>query len=128
MAEENIKMTMFCARCLSSVPFSRGLDESHIEKHVHSGYYGFLDYAAAYWWSHAKRIINNPEQMSRQNLPVLRSVSEFLKSSGYVHRLTREDRGDNESDGLRKAITDLPEDGMEEISKLHCCSKKSYAA
>lgn len=49
-------MALFCTQYLSSAPFSSGVAKSDIQTHCLTGYYGFLDYAAANWWKHVKRL------------------------------------------------------------------------
>ncbi|KAI1196743.1 hypothetical protein F5X97DRAFT_202231 [Nemania serpens] len=59
---EEINMALFCARYLTSLPFTLGLGNNEISKHAITGYYGFQDYAAAFWWKHAYRVINTAQK------------------------------------------------------------------
>ncbi len=50
------EMALFCAQYLCSTPFNPDTDMSAVKTHCMTGYYGFLDYAAANWWKHARRV------------------------------------------------------------------------
>lgn len=48
-------MALFCCRYLSSRPFTTGKSQS-ISADIHSGYFGFLDYAAAHYIVHIREV------------------------------------------------------------------------
>ncbi|RKL39869.1 hypothetical protein BFJ72_g6598 [Fusarium proliferatum] len=54
LLQEHIDMALFCCRYLSSRPFTTGKSQD-ISAHIHSGYYGFLDYAAAHYAVHIQK-------------------------------------------------------------------------
>ncbi|OCL02208.1 hypothetical protein AOQ84DRAFT_349486, partial [Glonium stellatum] len=56
--EEHVKMAVFCSRYLTSSPFGHFLGGRSIQKFALSGYYGFQDYAAAFWFSHVGYVLN----------------------------------------------------------------------
>lgn len=49
-------MALFCAQYISSAPFNPDKSDADVRKHCVTGYYGFLDYAVAYWWKHFTRL------------------------------------------------------------------------
>ncbi|KNB19315.1 hypothetical protein FOXG_22522 [Fusarium oxysporum f. sp. lycopersici 4287] len=55
LVEEHINMDLFCCRYLSSRPFTTGKSQS-ISADIHSGYFGFLDYAAAHYIVHIREV------------------------------------------------------------------------
>jgi hypothetical protein len=48
-------MALFCCRYLSSRPFTESKSQN-ISDHIHSGYFGFLDYAAAHYTHHIHEV------------------------------------------------------------------------
>ncbi|KAG4273469.1 hypothetical protein FPRO04_09592 [Fusarium proliferatum] len=54
LLQEHIDMALFCCRYLSTRPFTTGKSQ-YISAHIHSGYYGFLDYAAAHYDFHIQK-------------------------------------------------------------------------
>lgn len=103
---ENADMAMFCAQYLSSKPFSPELDELEIREYVCSGYYGFLDYAMANWWKHAKRMAGDCN--TSPNLRAFQSISEFLKSLEGSSTAIDGDPTTEDTKTLQQRITDLP--------------------
>lgn len=49
-------MALFCAQYLCSRPFHPDTSKPDVKTHCMAGYYGFLDYAAAYWWKHGRLV------------------------------------------------------------------------
>ncbi|RYP51599.1 hypothetical protein DL768_003106 [Monosporascus sp. mg162] len=56
--EEHTEMAVFCCRYLTSGPFKLGVQERSIRDFALSGYYGFQDYAGAYWHHHVDSVLN----------------------------------------------------------------------
>ncbi|RYP71615.1 hypothetical protein DL769_004655 [Monosporascus sp. CRB-8-3] len=76
-------MALFCARYLTSLPFTLGLSGSEIRKHAISGYYGFQDYAAAFWWKHAHQVINTATDIDTDLYnKMLYAVARAMKAYG----------------------------------------------
>ncbi|RTE70730.1 hypothetical protein BHE90_014874 [Fusarium euwallaceae] len=85
IARENATMALFCARYLTSLPFTLGLNGAEIEKHGRMGYYAFQDYAAAFWWKHAFRMINTATDVDKDHYnrtlqAVARAMKEYSSS------------------------------------------------
>ncbi|KAF5620266.1 heterokaryon incompatibility protein het-E-1 [Fusarium sp. NRRL 52700] len=55
LLEEHIDMALFCCRYLSSRPFTTGKHQN-ISADIQSGYFGFLDYAAAHYAVHIQEV------------------------------------------------------------------------
>ncbi|KAF5691974.1 heterokaryon incompatibility protein het-E-1 [Fusarium circinatum] len=54
LSQEHIDMALFCCRYLSSRPFTTSRSQN-ISADIHSGYFGFLDYAAANYAIHIQK-------------------------------------------------------------------------
>ncbi|KAK4214473.1 hypothetical protein QBC37DRAFT_387130 [Rhypophila decipiens] len=52
----NLEMARFCAQYMYSSPFDPDIENTVVKTHCMTGYYGFMDYAAANWWKHARRL------------------------------------------------------------------------
>ena len=101
-------MAMFCAQYLSSKPFSPELKKENISEYVRSGYYGFLDYASANWWKHAKRMDRGRD--TSQNVQALQSIFMFLESLGGSSTVTERGSSPEDIEALQQRITDLPDE------------------
>ncbi|KAF5265987.1 hypothetical protein FOXYS1_3183 [Fusarium oxysporum] len=55
LLQEHIDMALFCCRYLSSRPFIIGKSQN-ISADIHSGYFGFLDYAATHYAVHIQEV------------------------------------------------------------------------
>ncbi|EWZ30168.1 hypothetical protein FOZG_16337 [Fusarium oxysporum Fo47] len=55
LLQEHIDMALFCCRYLSSRPFIIGKSQN-INADIHSGYFGFLDYAATHYAVHIQEV------------------------------------------------------------------------
>ncbi|KAK4205537.1 hypothetical protein QBC40DRAFT_36628 [Triangularia verruculosa] len=56
-ASLNASMALFCAQYLNSDPFKLHDNESGMKEYCQTGFYSFVDYAAAYWWKHASALV-----------------------------------------------------------------------
>jgi len=103
-------MALFCARYLTSVPFAIGLSESEIKKHAITGYYGFQDYAAAFWWKHAHRVTDTTTDID-SNLynstaqAVARVMEAYSNSSNSLS-----ESGGYPTDAMQYRFKELAED------------------
>ncbi|KAK4146369.1 uncharacterized protein C8A04DRAFT_9869 [Dichotomopilus funicola] len=55
LADLHADLAIFCAQYLSSAPFNPDMGKPAVTVYCRTGYYGFLDYAAANWWKHARQ-------------------------------------------------------------------------
>ncbi|KAI5461405.1 hypothetical protein BGZ63DRAFT_508560, partial [Mariannaea sp. PMI_226] len=110
---ENANMTLFCARYITSLPFTLGLSGSEIEKHAVTGYYGFQDYAAAFWWKHAYRMIGtsidiNTDLYNRTLQAVARAMELYGDFKNSLH-----EPHDCPSHAVQRQLKELGEDARE---------------
>lgn len=81
-------MALFCARYLTTLPFSLGLSWDQTEEHAKMGYYLFQDYAAAFWWKHAYRMISTPTDIDTAHYnttlqAIARAMEEYSSSDDH---------------------------------------------
>jgi len=74
-------MALFCAQYLRSSPFTPDTCKSAVKTHCMTGYYGFLDYAAANWWKHARRFEGSGDNIT------LRVIAKLADSLNPQHKL-----------------------------------------
>ncbi|KAI0536611.1 hypothetical protein GGR58DRAFT_381624 [Xylaria digitata] len=113
ISRENINMALFCARYLTSLPFTLGLSSSEISKHAITGYYGFQDYAAAFWWKHAHRVINTATDIDTDLYKkTLYAVARAMEAYGNPNNSLPEP-GQCPTDVVRHRLQELAEDAHE---------------
>ncbi|CEF76018.1 hypothetical protein FGSG_10569 [Fusarium graminearum PH-1] len=54
---ENAQMALFCTEYMLSRPLTPGLSKHDIHNYANKGYYGFHDYAVAFWWKHVQQVL-----------------------------------------------------------------------
>ncbi|KAK3300618.1 uncharacterized protein B0H64DRAFT_315062, partial [Chaetomium fimeti] len=89
LADLHKDMALFCAQYLSSAPFNPKQDSSSIKTHCLTGYYGFLDYAVANWWKHARRPDFTLDQDIASTMRKL--LTSLNSSSGNESQVTAND-------------------------------------
>ncbi|KAK5631888.1 hypothetical protein RRF57_007602 [Xylaria bambusicola] len=113
ISRENINMALFCARYLTSLPFTLGLGGSEISKHAITGYYGFQDYAAAFWWKHAHRAINTATDIDMDLYnKMLCAVARAMEAYGNPNNSFLE-QGQCPTDVVRHRLQELAGDAHE---------------
>ncbi|KAH7330241.1 hypothetical protein BKA65DRAFT_55430 [Rhexocercosporidium sp. MPI-PUGE-AT-0058] len=106
LATENAKMALFCTQYLTSTPFQISL-ESKIQTCALTGYYGFHDYAVAFWWHHVDKAVDISEDLPLETFrSVLKSVAKLLRKSQSKRENSRDDPGDLET--IVKQFRELP--------------------
>ncbi|KAF5584159.1 heterokaryon incompatibility protein het-E-1 [Fusarium pseudoanthophilum] len=78
LLQEHIDMALFCCQYLSSRPFTTSRSQN-INADIHSGYFGFLDYAAAHYAVHMQEV--RASQVSTESVCKLESVKESVKAA-----------------------------------------------
>jgi ankyrin repeat protein len=106
-------MALFCACYLTSLPFAPGLCGSEVMKHAITGYYGFQDYAAAFWWKHAYRVINTATDIStdlynRTMEAVARAMEAYGNSNNSVPK-----SGGCSFDAVQRRLREVAKDAHE---------------
>ncbi|KAF5252268.1 hypothetical protein FANTH_2824 [Fusarium anthophilum] len=82
LLQEHIDMALFCCRYLSSRPFTTSKSQD-ITTDIHSGYLGFLDYAAAYFTVHIQKV--EASEVSADSAPKLDSVKAAAVDLEMAH-------------------------------------------
>ncbi|KAH8592598.1 hypothetical protein B0O99DRAFT_716361, partial [Bisporella sp. PMI_857] len=113
ISSENANMALFCARYLTSRPFALGLSGSEIRKHAIMGYYGFQDYAAAFWWKHAHRVTEKATEIDGDLYNgTLQAVSRAMEAYGSFNNSVPEP-GRCCTDTVSFRLNELAEDARE---------------
>jgi len=106
-------MALFCARYLTSLPFTLGLSDSEITKHAIKGYYGFQDYAAAFWWKHAHRVINTATGIDTDLYNrTLQAVARAMEAYGNSNNDVLEQVG-HPTDAVQLCLKEVAKDAHE---------------
>lgn len=80
LATEHAKMALFCTQYLTSFPFCTST-ERDIQTSALSGYYGFHDYAASFWWHHVNETIEARKKIHLETLHnALQSTKKILRA------------------------------------------------
>ncbi|KAH7211216.1 hypothetical protein BKA60DRAFT_598506 [Fusarium oxysporum] len=106
LLQEHIDMALFCCRYLSSRPFITGKSQN-ISADIHSGYFGFLDYAAAHYAVHIHEV--EASEASADLAPKLEAVkaaSVDLAKVNYRDPSVQTEEGDKAAQDLNLAIQD----------------------
>ncbi|RKL03912.1 hypothetical protein BFJ71_g3882 [Fusarium oxysporum] len=106
LLEEHIDMALFCCWYLSSRPFTTGKNQN-ITADIHSGYFGFLDYAAAHYAVHIQEV--KALEVSTNSTPKLEAVNaaavDLVKANCKENSVETEE-SDTVAQGLNLAIQD----------------------
>ncbi|KAI7765160.1 hypothetical protein LZL87_005873 [Fusarium oxysporum] len=106
LLEEHIDMALFCCRYLSSRPFTTGKSQN-ITADIHSGYFGFLDYAATHYAVHVQEIkASEVSTDSASNLEAVKAAAVDLAKANYRESSVQTEEGDNATQDLNLAIQD----------------------
>ncbi|EXL54500.1 hypothetical protein FOCG_05366 [Fusarium oxysporum f. sp. radicis-lycopersici 26381] len=106
LLQEHIDMALFCCRYLSSRPFITGKSQN-ISADIHSGYFGFLDYAAAHYAVHIHEV--EASEVSADLAPKLEAIkaaSVDLAKANYRDPSVQTEEGDKAAQDLNLAIQD----------------------
>jgi len=107
-------MALFCSRYLSSSPFALGLSTSEITKHAMTGYYGFQDYAAAFWWKHARLVIDKAAEIGKDLYHLtLQAVAEAMTEYGDCKDRLSPDRNRCLTDAVQAILMGSATDARE---------------
>ncbi|KAF4467640.1 zinc finger protein [Fusarium albosuccineum] len=86
MAVENAKMALFCAEYLLSRPLTPGISKLEVQRHATEGYYGFQDYAVAFWWKHAQQVLSTSGLETEMGQKTLKAVYRAMVDIGELER------------------------------------------
>ncbi|TXB99680.1 hypothetical protein FocTR4_00013722 [Fusarium oxysporum f. sp. cubense] len=106
LLQEHIDMALFCCRYLSSRPFTTGKSQN-ISADIHSGYFGFLDYAAAHYAVHIHEVESSEVSTdAAPKLEAVKAVAVDLAKANYRHSSVQTEEGDKAAQDLNLAIQD----------------------
>jgi ankyrin repeat protein len=106
-------MALFCARYLTSSPFTLGLSDNDIRKYAITGYYGFQDYAAACWWKHAHRLISRAADVERDLYNrAIQAIARAMEAYGNFDNNVPE-LGGYTTDAVQCYLRDVAKDAHE---------------
>ncbi|EXM19798.1 hypothetical protein FOTG_12241 [Fusarium oxysporum f. sp. vasinfectum 25433] len=106
LLQEHIDMALFCCRYLSSRPFTSGKSQN-ISADIHSGYFGFLDYAATHYAVHiqeaeAAEVSTN----SAPRLEIVKAAAVDLAKANCKEASAETEKIDKAAQNLNLAIQD----------------------
>ncbi|KAH7465403.1 hypothetical protein FOMA001_g17360 [Fusarium oxysporum f. sp. matthiolae] len=97
-------MALFCCRYLSSRPFATGKSQS-ISADVQSGYFGFLDYAAAHYIVHIREVeTSEVSTYSASRLEAVKAAVVGLAKANCKEISLQAEQGDKTTKDLNLAI------------------------
>ncbi|KAK4064835.1 uncharacterized protein Triagg1_8834 [Trichoderma aggressivum f. europaeum] len=91
--EDHARTAIFCSQYITSHPFTSELNALAIQELAVTGFYGFLDYAVAFWHHHFERVING-ESGTNSDLE-----AEALQSSKRVLDIWGSSQPQDQQDG-----------------------------
>lgn len=124
LTTEHAKTALFCAQYLTSHPLRLGV-ERDIQECALKGYYGFHDYATAFWWNHVDKLIE-----ARGNVRfdiyhrTLQSVAKLLKAYLISTDMCGEELEDVEAIALRFSELPRPPREREKVLSLQVSTER----
>ncbi|KAJ4116175.1 hypothetical protein NW768_011148 [Fusarium equiseti] len=107
---ENAKMALFCAEYMISRPLTSGLPKSEVQDYASKGYYGFHDYAVAFWWKHVQQVLAASELDNELARKVLQTADRYVTDIGEVEQIEAFDDSPQEIQYLKKRLEGIPQD------------------
>ncbi|KAL6922418.1 hypothetical protein FSST1_006444 [Fusarium sambucinum] len=83
---ENAQMALFCTEYMMSRPLTPGLSKPEIQEYAIKGYYGFHDYAVAFWWDHVQQVLAASELDTELSEKVLQTAHRCVISTGDLEQ------------------------------------------
>ncbi|KAF5975669.1 hypothetical protein FBULB1_7245 [Fusarium bulbicola] len=106
LLDEHIDMALFCCRYLSSRPFTTCKSQD-ITGDIHSGYFGFLDYAAAHYAVHIREVeASDVSTASAPKLEAVKLAAVNLAEANHREPSVQSEDGDEAFQDLNLAIQD----------------------
>ncbi|KAF4493233.1 Vegetative incompatibility HET-E-1 [Fusarium agapanthi] len=106
LLEEHIDMALFCCRYLSSRPFTTCKSQD-ITGDIHSGYFGFLDYATAHYAVHIREVeASGVSTASAPKSEAVKLAAVNLAEANHRESSVQSEDGDEAFQDLNLAIQD----------------------
>ncbi|KAF0645692.1 hypothetical protein FPSE5266_00755 [Fusarium pseudograminearum] len=83
---ENAQMALFCTEYMLSRPLIPGLSKQECQNYANKGYYGFHDYAAAFWWNHMQQVLDSSDLDNELARRTLQRSHDYLISTGELEQ------------------------------------------
>lgn len=106
---ENAKMALFCAEYMISRPLTPGLPKLEIQEYASKGYYGFHDYAAAFWWKHIQQVLAASELDTELARKVLQAADRYVTDIGEIDQIKALDDSSKEIQSLKRKLGGIPQ-------------------
>ncbi|KAM0543086.1 hypothetical protein ACHAO7_009558 [Fusarium culmorum] len=105
---ENAQMALFCTEYMISQPLTPGLSKQDIQDFATKGYYGFHDYAAAFWWKHIQQVLTGNELDNELAQRVLQTAHRYVIDIGEIDQTEGFDDSSLEVQSLKSKLEDIP--------------------
>ncbi|RGP60195.1 zinc finger protein [Fusarium sporotrichioides] len=106
---ENAKMALFCAEYMISRPLACGILTLEVQEYAMKGYYGFLDYAAAFWWKHVQQVLAASELDNELTLRILRAAHSYVIDTGELEEVEALDDSSGAIRSLKSKLERIPQ-------------------
>jgi hypothetical protein len=115
---ENAKMALFCAEYMVSRPLVSGIPKLEIQEHATKGYYGFQDYAVAFWWQHTQQILAAAELETELIRRALQTAYRVVIDIGEIEQTDTFEDSPKGIQSLKNKLEGISEDlrGWESIN------------
>ncbi|CVK91852.1 uncharacterized protein FPRN_09654 [Fusarium proliferatum] len=106
---ENAKMALFCTEYMISRPLASGLPKLEIQDYASKGYYGFHDYAVAFWWKHIQQVLTASELDTELARKVLQTAHRYVTYTGEIEETEAFDDSSQEIQSPKKKLEGIPQ-------------------
>ncbi|KAJ4094512.1 hypothetical protein NW760_012659 [Fusarium oxysporum] len=106
---ENAKMALFCAEYMISRPLTSGISKLEIQEHATKGYYGFHDYAVAFWWKHIQQVFAASELDTELARRVLQTAYRCVIDAGELDKIDVVDDSTGVIQSLKSKLEGIPQ-------------------
>ncbi|KAG4284400.1 hypothetical protein FPRO06_08779 [Fusarium proliferatum] len=106
---ENAKMALFCTEYMISPPLASGLPKLEIQDYASKGYYGFHDYAVAFWWKHIQQVLAASELDTELARKVLQIAGRYVTDTGEIEQVEAFDDSSREIQSIRRKLEGIPQ-------------------
>ncbi|KAF4333390.1 zinc finger protein [Fusarium beomiforme] len=106
---ENAKMALFCAEYMISRPLRSGISKLETQEHATKGYYGFHDYAAAFWWKHIQQVFTASELDTELGQRVFKTAYRCVTDAGELDKIDVFDNSTGVIQFLKSKLESIPQ-------------------
>ncbi|RFN48947.1 hypothetical protein FIE12Z_6794 [Fusarium flagelliforme] len=102
-------MALFCAEYMTSQPLTSGLPKLEIQNYASKGYYGFHDYAVAFWWRHVQQVLAASDLDTELARKVLQTANHYTTDAGEIEKIEAFDDSSTEIQSLKRQLEGIPQ-------------------